>query len=411
MLTVSRRRFCEGAIATSALATEYLSKAHVALAEDSKTEQVENGLMEMRDGKLVKVNVGLPARMQLYHVPGLSVAVIDNYKIAWAKGYGALEQGRPQPVTADTLFHSGSISKPVSAAAALALVETGDLKLDEDVNAKLQSWKVPENEFTKDEKVTLRRLLSHSAGLNEGGAPSFAVGEQPFGVLQTLDAAPPTNSGASDRQAAPVRVEAIPGSRFLYSPGGYAIVTVLMEDVEKKSFETIMQETVLKPLDMNSSTFEQPLPKCLLERATTEHSEGQPLEGKRRYFPGLAAGGLWSTPTDLAQFAIEMMLCWSGRSHKIFSSASAREMLACQVGRCEAKTGGQGLGFWVQGQGNGFVIGHKGGTYGSSCQLVAFPSAGKGAVVMANDRPGGEKMVPEVIFAVGTVYRWPWDLA
>ena len=411
MLAVSRRRFCEIALAAPAVAKEYLSKAHVTSADESKTQQVENGLMEMRDGKLIKVNMGLPARMQLYHVPGLSVAVIDNYNIAWAKGYGALEQGTPQRVTADTLFHSGSISKPVSAAAALALVERGDLKLDEDVNAKLKSWRVPENEFTKNEKVTLRRLLSHSAGLNEGGAPSFAVGEQPFGVLQTLDAAPPTNSGTSYRQAAPVRVEAIPGSRFLYSPGGYAIVTVLMEDVEKKPFETIMQETVLKPLGMNSSTFEQPLPKRLLERAATEHNDGQPLEGKRRYFPGLAAGGLWTTPTDLAQFAIEIMLCWSGRSHKVFSSASAKEMLTCQVGHYDAKTGGQGLGFWVQSQGNGFVVGHKGGTYGSSCQLVAFPSAGKGAIVMANDRPGGEKMVPEVLFAIGTVYSWPWDLA
>ena len=278
------------------------------------------------------------------------------------------------------------------------------------MNAKLRSWKVPENEFTKSEKVTLRRLLSHSAGLNEGGAPSFAVGEERFTALQTLDALPPTNSGSPDRQAVAVRVQAVPGSRFLYSPGGYAIVTVLMEDVEKKPYEMIMQDTVLKPLGMSSSTFEQPLPNQLLERATTEHKDGQPLEGKRRYFPGLAAGGLWTTPADLAQFAIEIMLCWSGKPHKLLSSSSVKEMLTCQVGQYDRNTGGQGLGFWIQGQGNRLVFAHKGGTYGSSCQFVGFPAVGQGAVIMANDRPGGEKLVPEALFAIGTAYGWPWDL-
>src|SRR5208282_4285494 len=307
--------FCEIALAAPVFAMGQVRKGDVGPDNDTKIEQVENGLMELRDGKLAKVNMGLPARMQQYRVPGFSVAVIDDYKIAWTKGYGVLEQGLLERVAADTLFASGSISKPVSAAAALTLVETGHLNLDEDVNAKLRSWKVPENEFTKDEKVTLRRLLSHSAGLNEGGAPSFATGEEAFTAVQTLDAVPPMNSGSPYRQAQPVRVQAVPGSRFLYSPGGYAIVTVLMQDVEKKPFETIVQDTVLKPLGMKSSTFVRPLPNHLLERATTEHKDGQPLDGKRRYFPGLAAGGLWTTPTDLAQFAIEIMLCWSGKSH------------------------------------------------------------------------------------------------
>ena len=408
---LTRRRFCEIALAAPVCAMGQAQKGDVALNNDTKIEQVENSLMELRDGKLAKVNMRLPARMQQYHVPGFSVAVINDYKIAWTKSYGVLEQGRLGRVTADTLFASGSISKPVSAAAALALVEKGRLKLDEDVNAKLRSWKVPENEFTKSEKVTLRRLLSHSAGLNEGGAPSFAIGEQVFTALQTLDAVPPTNSGSPYRQAEPVRVQAIPGSRFLYSPGGYAIVSVLMEDVEKKPFETIMRDTVLKPLGMESSTFQQPLPTLLLERAAAEHKDGQPLEGKRRYFPGLAAGGLWTTPTDLAQFAIEVMLCWWGKSHRILSSASVREMLTCQVGHYDEKAGGQALGFWVQSQGKGFVFSHKGGTYGSSCQLVGFPSVGQGAVIMANDRPGGEKLVPETLLAIGTAYGWPWDLS
>lgn len=407
---ITRRRFCEILLAAPAVARSEIGRADDAFENNPKIDQVQNGLMEFRNGKLAKVNVSLPERMQQYLVPGFGVAVINDYKIAWTKGYGVLEQGIPKRVTSDSLFASGSISKPVSAAAALALVEKGYLQLDEDVNVKLRSWKVPENEFTKTEKVTLRRLLSHSAGLNDGGAPSFAVGEERFTAVQTLDAVSIADSGVPERHADPVRVQAVPGTGFLYSPGGYTIVTVLMEDVEKKPFDAILRDTVFKRLSMRSSTFEQPLPDRLLQRATTEHKGGQPLNGKRRYFPGLAAGGLWTTPADLAQFAIEIMRCWSGDSHKILSQASVREMLTCQVGHYDPKTGGQGLGFWVQSQGKGFVIGHKGGTYGSSCQLVGFPATGQGAVIMANDRPGGEKLVPETLFAIGTAYSWPWDL-
>jgi CubicO group peptidase (beta-lactamase class C family) len=295
----------------------------------------------------------------------------------------------------------------VSTAAALKLVEIGSLKLDEDVNGKLRSWKVPENEFTKTEKVTLRRLLSHSAGLNEGGAPSFAIGEERITLLQTLDAAPPTNSGFSDRAAEPVRVQAIPGSRFLYSPGGFAILTILIEDVERKPFETILQDTILRPLGMNSSTFSQPLPHRFVRRATTEHDGGEPLEEKRRYFPSLAAGGLWTTPTDLARFAVEIMLCWLGKSHKILTSQSVREMLTCQIGDCGGQ-GGQGLGFGIQSPKGQLRFAHQGRTYGSACLLVAYPAIGQGAVVMANDIPDGDKLVMETASAIGVVYNWPW---
>ncbi len=232
---ITRRRFCEILLAAPAVARSEIGRADGTFEDDPRIDQVENGLMEFQNGKLAKVNVSLPARMQQYLVPGFSVAVINDYKIAWTKGYGVLEQGMSKRVVTDTLFASGSISKPVSAAAALALVEKGHLHLDEDVNIKLRSWKVPENEFTKTEKVTLRRLLSHSAGLNDGGAPSFAVGEERFTLIETLDAVSIADSAVPERHADPVRVQAVPGTRFLYSPGGYAIATVLIEDVEKQA--------------------------------------------------------------------------------------------------------------------------------------------------------------------------------
>ncbi len=200
--------------------------------------------------------MGLVDRMKHYQVPGVSIAVIENFEIAWAKGYGVLEAGTSQPVTPNTLFHAGSIAKPVAAAAALVLVQEGLLTLDENVNDRLTSWKVPDNEFTEQEKVTLRRLLSHTAGLSDGGNASFARGEARFTIQQTLDAEPPTDSPPSE--AKPVRVTTVPGTKFIYSPGGYGILTLLLEDVAEKPFPELLRERVFDPVGMASSTFEQP---------------------------------------------------------------------------------------------------------------------------------------------------------
>ncbi len=317
----------------------------------------------------------------------------------------SVEAGTGQPVTTETLFHAGSIAKPVAAAAALVLVQEGLLALDENVNDKLTSWKVPNNEFTVEEKVTLRRLLSHTAGLSHGGNASFALGEKTFTVQQTLDAEPPTD--APPNEAKPVRVTTVPGTQLLYSPGGYGVLTLLLVDVAEKSFPGILKETVFSPLGMASSTFEQPLPERLRRRATTEHKDGQQLGGKRRHFPRLAAGGLWSTPSDLARFAVEIMLAQAGKSAGILSQDLVTEMLTPQIA---IPGGGQGLGFWIQGKGRSLAFLHKGGTYGSACSLVSFPETGQGAVIMTNERPGGEQLHLEIGLSIGAAYDWPWDL-
>ena len=374
-------------------------------ASDDDIQRVERGLRRIADYQIVSVDMGLVDRMKHYQVPGVSIAVINDFKIAWAKGYGVLEAGSGQPVTPETLFHAGSIAKPVAAAAALALVQEGLLTLDENINDRLTSWKVPDNEFTATEKVTLRRLLSHTAGLSDGGNASFAPAEERFTIQQTLDAEPPTDSPPSE--AKPVRVTTVPGTKFLYSPGGYGILTLLLEDVAEKPFPEILRKTVFDPIGMVSSTFEQPLPGPIRTRATTEHKDGKKLAGKRRHFPRLAAGGLWSTPSDLARFAVEVMLSRDGRSEKILTQNQVREMLTRQI---TIPGGGQGLGFWIQGTGRSFVFAHKGGTYGSACSLMAFPETGQGAVIMTNERPGGEKLHLEIGLSIASAYDWPYDL-
>ena len=194
----------------------------------------------------------LAERMEHYHVPGVSVAVIHAGRVEWARGYGKRDVESGAPVTAETLFQAASLSKGVAASVAMRLVEQGKLSLDEDVNAKLRSWKVPDNEFTKTEKVTLRRLLSHNAGLTVHGFPGYAQGAAMPALVQLLDGKPPANTAA-------VRVTKAPGSGFSYSGGGYEVMQLLLEDVTGRHFEDLARELILDPLGMKLSAYEQPL--------------------------------------------------------------------------------------------------------------------------------------------------------
>ncbi|MBN1139824.1 MAG: beta-lactamase family protein [Anaerolineae bacterium] len=380
--------------------------------------RVENGLIPITAEREIEWGERrtLAERMAHYRLPGVSIAVIDHGEIEWARGYGVLEAGGEEPVTPDSLFHAGSIAKPVSAAAALALVERGLLDLDGDVNDRLVSWHVPENEYTTEEKVTLRRLLSHSSGLADGSPmrsssdPEFdwwsPAGETPaVTVQQLLEAEPPADEGR------PVRVTRVPGTAYEYSNLGYGVVQLLMTDVTHQPFARLMQDTVLGPLGMTSSTFEQPLPEALREKATTEHDvDGRPLEGKRHHYPYLASGGLWTTPSDLARFAIEIMRARAGESERLLSQEMANEMLTPQIKRDQELTGDSyGLGFDLAGSGRAFQFVHTGGTWGSTCLLWMHPETGQGAVIMTNSASGEGAIRIEILLSIASVYDWPMD--
>src|SRR6266446_1637583 len=195
--------------------------------------------------------VSIEKFMEFYKIPGLSLAIIDNFKIAATKTYGVTEAGGSTPVTTRTLFQAGSVSKPVATLAALHLVEQGKLSLDEDVNRKLKSWKLPENEFTKDQKVTLRRIMSHSAGTTLHGFPGYAVGDQMPTLVQVLNGEKPANNP-------PVFVDIIPGTKWRYSGGGVLIEQQLMIDVTSKAFPELMHKIVFEKLGINDITFEPP---------------------------------------------------------------------------------------------------------------------------------------------------------
>ncbi|MBD3374344.1 serine hydrolase [candidate division KSB1 bacterium] len=329
--------------------------------------------------------------MDMCHVPGVSIAVIIDGQIDWVKGYGVYQNGKPERVDSTTLFQAASISKPVSAVVALRMVDKGYLTLDEDVNLKLQSWKIPENEFTKNEPVTLRRLLSHSAGLPMHGVPEFEADDELPTLVQILE-------GEWSTSAKPVYPFIEPGTMYKYSGGGYIVLQVLLNNITKRPFAELANELVLQPAGMVSSTFEQPLPKHLWPHAAVgHHLTGIPIKGRWHTLPEQATGGLWTTPKDLACFMIELWRSYKGKSDKLLPKNLAQEMLTRQIDNF-------GLGLSLPNVGVSRFQ-HGGGNAGYRCQMTLSIEGGDGFVIMTNS-DSGEKLIWKVFELIGHAYGW-----
>jgi CubicO group peptidase (beta-lactamase class C family) len=363
-------------------------------------QRVENGIepIQLSDNE-PPVQLNIEKLMQLYRAPGVSVAVIDDFKIAWAKGYGVTEAGGSAPVTVHTLFQAASISKPVAATGSLWLVEHGKLSLDENVNLKLKSWQVPENEFTKDQKVTLRRLVSHSAGMSVHGFPGYEVGAPIPTLVQVLNGEPPANT-------APVRVERVPGTKYDYSGGGITVEQLLVQDVTGEPFPQFMRDTVLDKIGMSDSGYDQPLPPPrAASAATATHSDGMSIPGKWHVYPEMAAAGLWTTPTDLAKFAIEIALSKQGKANHVLSRNTAREMLKPQIWVYNDEW--MGLGLFLGDYKNPAEFGHDGSNDGFRSLLVMLGDSGKGVAIMVNS-DNGVAVEDAILRSVAREYKWKY---
>ncbi|MCJ7557583.1 MAG: beta-lactamase family protein [Gammaproteobacteria bacterium] len=365
------------------------SPAWGASPESKQIVAVENGLLPVNVFKGDKPWI-LQERMQHYGVPGVGIAVIQDFKVAWYKTYGLADRETGDPVGATTLFQAGSVSKPVAAFGALQLVEAGKLALDKDINLTLVSWTLPANEFTTDSKVTLRHLLSHTGGLTVHGFGGYAVGETVPSVVQVLDGSGPANSEA-------VRVDKTPGADFRYSGGGYTIVQLMMSDVTDKPFAPLMDELLISPLNMTHSTYSQPLPPEWLKHAAAGVlPDGSAVAGKRHTYPEMAAAGLWTTAEDLALFAIEMQKALKGES-KLMSKDMAQTM-ATPV------DSGYGLGWGISARGDTGYFSHGGWDEGFCSQLTAHLEKGYGVVVMINSNHPA--FIDELVSAVAHTYGW-----
>lgn len=343
----------------------------------------------------------LAAQMVHDGVPGVSVALIVDGEIAHAQGYGVRDAETRAPVTPETRFQAASISKPVAVLAALRLVERGVLDLDADVNDVLRSWKVPPSDGWQP-RVTLRQLASHSAGMTVHGFPGYRRDAPQPTLLRVLDGASPANT-------MPVRVDTIPGTQFRYSGGGTSIIQQLLLDVMGTPFPDLMRELALEPLGMHESGYLQPLPEHLWEVAATGHrTGGGPVTGNWHVYPEMAAAGLWTTPSDLARFAIGLQRAYAGEPGSILPQSLAREMLTPQI-VSDGRVGGLnalGIGPFLGGEGKAARFGHSGGNEGFRCHLLAYREGGYGAAVMTNG-DAGSALVAALFDAIAREFDWP----
>jgi CubicO group peptidase (beta-lactamase class C family) len=331
------------------------------------------------------------AQMREHHIPGLSLAVVSKGAIVKEGGFGTTSNTGQVSVTPATLFQAASISKTVAALGALRLVESGKLQLDANVNRTLRTWQVPDNEFTKDSKVTLRGILSNSSGLGVPSFPGYATGGPVPSLEQVLNGKAPANTPA-------VQVEYVPRSQWRYSGGGHAVLQQLMSDASGQPFARLMHDLVLAPLDMKHSTFEQTLPAPLSAATAAGHVDGHPLSGGKHTYPELAAAGLWTTAPDLARFAIGLQEAFQGRPGAVISQEMAKEMMSRQI-RAE------GLGIFIMNADTRAPsLWYAGRNRGFDAFLWFAPASGDGIVIMINANDN-EKTLNNIAKSIAAMYQ------
>lgn len=352
-----------------------------------RISRIENGLqpnLQIQGDSIPNYNI--EERMRTLGIPGVSIAVIYEGQLEWAKGYGMADSSENRPVTTETMFLAGSISKPVAALRAHQLAEQGVIHLDSNVNNYLSSWKLPENEFTTKEKVTTRRILNHTAGLTVWGFPGYDKGD-------TIPTVPEVLDGKGNTDA--VRVYKEPGESWMYSGGGYTIMQLMITDLEGKSFPDIMQSQVLNPLGMISSTFENPLPQQYHAIAATGYrGNGDEVEGKWPIYPEMAAAGLWTTPSQLILWAKEIQQIQQSQKDGLLKAKTVNEMLTPGMND-------HGLGPGV----SEHTYGHGGADEGFRAQLTVWKEHPVAVVIMVNSDNGS--IMREIMLSIAREYRLP----
>lgn len=364
---------------------------------DPRIARVENGLLPpvLFAGQQAW---NIQERMKFYNIPGVSVAVFADHEIQWAKGYGVMDNETKAPVTENTLFLAGSISKPVAVMGALRLVQEGTLSLDTDINTFLTSWKVPGNAFTAEQPVTLRQIMSHTAGLTVQGFSGYAPGKPLPTLIQILAGDPPANSD-------PIVVEFVPGSRWRYSGGGLTVMQLALVDAGKQPFPEVLRETVLEPIGMTSSSFAQAMaPDRLQLAASGHHAGGELIEGARFIYPEMAAAGLWTTPSDLAKFALEIERSARGESNRVLAAELAGLMVSPQ--RTLTPDIDMALGLFLVRHGSTVYFTYDGEDEGFIASLLADRDGGYGVVIMTNSDGRSLALINEITMSVAKEYGW-----
>ncbi len=359
-------------------------------ADSIHAQNIEGNLIPMYSvaGKVQRMTI--PEMMKQNNIPGMSIAFVDSGQIAWTKHYGYANLEDSILINSETVFTGASLSKPITAIAALALVEKGLLNLHDDVNLKLKEWKVPETQLTESEKVTLRRLIGHKAGIKNDLWSNYLPGEEVPTLKQML-------AGEKPSIDPPSSVIHTPGSKTKYSNTGYSIIQKLLMDVQGEEFDQIIDELVFAPVGMENSSFKQPIPDYLMQRKAigyTEDLESYPY----RLFPYQAAGGIWTTPTDLAQFMISLLNDYQQGKNTLVSKEMAQTIFTKETMRYV---------FSLWNWGDDIVFLHFGSNQGFNCMMYGSVDQNQGIVVMTNsDNSFG--FFDYLQRAVNSEYQWEY---
>ena len=367
--------------------------------QDAASEQAADAMRGVESGLLPAIVVRgeaaptatLEERMAFFKVPGVSIAVIKDGALHWSQGYGIADSARQTMVDTATLFQAGSISKPLAALAALRLVQEGRLDLDADVNTYLKSWQIPEHEFAGEAPVTLRHLLTHTGGTTVHGFPGYTHQDSFPSVISVLE-------GKGNTPA--VVVDTKPGTNWRYSGGGYTIMELVVEDVTGMPLEEYTEAYVLDPLGMRGSTFAQPLPDSQHGRASAAYdATGKYIEGGWHNYPEQAAAGLWTTPNDLARYAIAMQHAYAGEDEHVLN----QEMVEAMFTKHE---NGWGLGPALSGEGDSLRFQHGGKNAGFSNVFFAFAKKGGDGLIVMTNADQGVSLMQEIQRAASDYYGW-----
>ena len=369
-----------------------------AQGQTSQAENIQTQINAVENNLLPTVKItgeapwNIKNRMSHYNVSGVSIAVIDNFEVVWAKGYGVADAKKKNPVTTSTLFQAASISKTVNAVAVLQLMEQQKINLNEDINTYLKSWKFPYTEKSNGKKITTKHLLSHTAGLSTSGFDGYMKAKKVPNLTQILD-------GKKTNDSEAVRSISEPGLAFQYSGGGILITQQMIEDISKSSYESYISNNILQPLGMNNSLYA--LNKNLKQKdlASGHWWNGKRLKNKYNIYPELAAAGLWTTPTDLAKFVIALQKSLSEEQEALISKPTAELMFTPVLDNHITA-----LGTFIRDKKGTLYFDHSGSNEGFTCHYYGSMEDGKGVIVMTNAER--YELIPEIINSVASVYEW-----
>jgi len=365
---------------------------------EERIDAVESNLhlQTITSADVMTLGHSIQAQLASHKIPGASVAVIEDGEIAWTKTYGTIKANSSDKITENTLFQCASIGKVITAIALLQLVDKGLIELGEPVNNKLTKWKIADNEQTQNTPVTLRHLLSHSAGLTDGyGFMGYESDDELPTVLQIL------NNEAPSQDRKSLEIKTIPGTKELYSGAGYLIIQLLIEELTQQRFDQYIAKNIFEPLKMSHSTYAYQPDKLLSLNVAHGHVKGgTPIKGRAyNFYPEKGAAGPWTTAKDLGLFALAIINAYHGSKELQLNQETIREMLQPQINH-------KGLGVNLKGFEATEAFWHAGQNLGYTALFYGTLQSKSGAIVLLNG-DYGERFMQEFVTSVATIHNWP----